>query len=245
MSGHVSCDLAVCYTKYDYYLCGQWSQERVNQKVCVCVCVCVCVILVSPALLSHLLLVHCPLPPLQNCVCVGECVKGGGWRGGNKGKNRTYKCKNMGRGRTHLNCAYVYTWGSGRDMCIRKQPIRSNYSILPHAYISYQPPSSCRSAVTHTHTVVTLTRSVHKLPLLVTSHTALQRNGPSHSAHHPPHPAQRGAPIRIPHIQVKPSLIVPRAQFIDCLQYARIVEKGEGLENSNEAHLSYCGQERA
>ena len=49
---------------------------------------CVCVILVSPALLSHLLLVHCPLPPLQNCVCVGECVKGGGWRveGGKQGE---------------------------------------------------------------------------------------------------------------------------------------------------------------
>jgi len=74
-----------CVTQSMIMICVvSGNQEQVNQKVCVCV------ILVSPALLSHLLLVHCPLPPLQNCVCVGECVKGGGWRGGNKGKNRTY-----------------------------------------------------------------------------------------------------------------------------------------------------------
>ena len=71
------------YTKYDYDLCGQWK-SRTSQPESLCVCV--CVILVSLALLSHLLLNHCPLPPPQNCVC----VKGEGWRveggGGKQGE---------------------------------------------------------------------------------------------------------------------------------------------------------------
>ena len=105
---------------------------------------------------------------------------------GNKGKNRTL-CKYGEGENTFKLCVCLHV---GREENCQSDQTIPFYLVHTPA-TSLHPPVVLRGH-THTHTAVTLTRSVHKLPLLVTSRTVLQRNDPSHSAPHSPHPAQGG-----------------------------------------------------